>query len=73
MHHRAHHGEYGECCEPHHHSHHHGHEGCCQGSWRRFTSKAEKRKHLEKYKEELEAELAAVKEILAEMAERCGK
>ncbi len=51
-----------------HHSHHshHRHSGdCCgEGSWRRFVSKAEKSEILEKYKKELEAELAAVNELL---------
>ena len=61
------------CCgyEGHHHSHHrhsHGHGGsCCEGTWRRFISKAEKKEKLEHYKKELEAELTAVNEILSEM------
>ena len=51
-----------------HHGHPHGHGDCCGGgSWRRFVSKAEKKQKLEHYRKELEAELAAVNELLEEI------
>ena len=71
-----------DCCRPHegHHGGHHGMShhggGCCDDSgcgcgsgrsWRRFVSKAEKRKMLEQYLKELEEELIAVKELLKEI------
>ncbi len=66
-------GHHKSCCEygGYHHTHHqhsHGHgDRCCEGTWRRFISKAEKKEKLERYKKELEAELTAVNEILSEM------
>ena len=52
-----------------HHGHGHGHSSCGCGSRfrRKFTNKAEKIKKLENYIEDLEAEIAGVKEAIAEM------
>jgi len=55
------------CCEPpRHHRHGHAFGGgeCCCGQVvnRRFLSKKERLERLEKYKEELESELAGLKE-----------
>jgi len=65
-------GHHKSCCDygGSHHSryHSHGHRDCCcEGTWRCFISKAEKKEKLECYKKELQAELAAVNEILSEM------
>lgn len=60
------------CCEPkHHHSrHHHAHTpifgGCCCPP-RRFLTKEEQIEKLERYKKELEKELAALGEHLEEL------
>ncbi|KXA95090.1 hypothetical protein AKJ36_01515 [candidate division MSBL1 archaeon SCGC-AAA259I07] len=64
-------------------SHGHGHEPSCgcrpgvphglkkhsksRAPWRRFVSKGERRKALEKYREELEKELEAVNEKLEKL------
>lgn len=61
---------YGSCCHPHHHHSRYYAAGCCcpeEGSWRRYVSKAEKTKRLMRYREELEAELSAVNELLEEI------
>jgi len=49
-----------------HHSHHHERLCSCgsEGNWRHFISKTEKEERLKRYKEELEAELVAVNELL---------
>ena len=66
--HHGHHGYHGSNCEC---GSNHGND-CCSGghsgkSWRKFVSKEEKKAHLEHYMKELEAELTAVKEILADL------
>ncbi|TET23605.1 MAG: hypothetical protein E3J71_01660 [Candidatus Stahlbacteria bacterium] len=54
---------HGSCCTPEHGC------GCGHGCYgvRRFYTAQEKREHLERYKEQLEKELAAVEEHLKNM------
>lgn len=59
---------HGSCCTPMYGSGY----GCCGGCYgghgfRRFYTAQEKREHLERYKEQLEKELAAVEEHLKNM------
>ncbi len=53
----------GACCTPAHGVGFAG-PGCCGGGFRRFYTEKEKREQLERYKAELEKELAAVEEHL---------
>ncbi len=52
------------------HTNQHHHTRCCCGEqgrgWRRYMTKEEKRRRLEEYASDLEAELAAVRELLEE-------
>jgi len=54
----------------HEHSHESGFEGCCQPFGRRFYTTAEKIEYLEEYRDNLEKELAGVKEKIAELKKK---
>jgi len=64
----SHHGDGCSCQEASHQTHHHAECGCGEqkAGWRRYMTREEKRKKLEEYAVELEAELAAVRELLNE-------
>ena len=54
----------------HGHSHEHADDACCSSFGRRFYTTAEKIEYLEEYRDNLEKELAGVKEKIAELKKK---